>query len=425
MGFFSNFFQRKNINQLTQHDRIKIFSMLGSFDANKLALNGNDMIANSYERNVDVYAVIKKIVDISKSVPWIVEQKQSNGNWKELKDTSIHELMEQPNTIKGYTWNDIEEQMLTYLLVTGNAYIVGEKPLGMNGIAEIDVLPSKLVEIRSNESFFNPIKEYYFNIGSSSRTFKNDEIGHIKFFNPAYNSVLESHYGLSLIKVAAQVVQVGNDRWDANANIFQNRGAVGLITDKSVRPMSPEEADKVQSAWNRDTAGTGNFGKIKVTNKDLNYIQMAMTPSDLQLVESGVVNLRAICNVFGLDSSLFNDPANKTYNNANEAQKALYTNAIIPLSDKIAEHLTRFIAANHFPDKKVRIRQDFSQIPILQENLKEKADVVMKLKNSGIITANEARVKLGESVINNDNANELVINTTLLNDINNNQNNVF
>lgn len=405
MGFFQNLFNFKT--NLSLNDRQTIWRMFGSFQANQFQMQGNGLIENSYERNVDVYAVIKKIVDITKSVPWIVEQKQASGNWKVLNNTSIHDLMDAPNEAKGYTWNDIEEQVLTYLLLTGNVYIVGEKPFAMDGIAELDILPSNHVLIRTSESFFNPKKEYQFSIGTTTKIYKDDEIGHIKFFNPGYNSVLESQYGLSVIQVASKVVQVGNDRWDANATLLQNRGAVGLITDRSTRPMNGEEALEAQDKWNNETGGTGNYGKIKVTNKDLNYIQMAMSPADLQLVENGVVNLRSICNVFGLDSSLFNDPANKTYNNQLEAQKALYTNAIIPLSDKIAEHFTRFIAKNHFPDKTVRMRQDFSKIEALQENLKDKADTLIKLKDAGILTANQVLEKLGEAKSNDPNADVL------------------
>jgi HK97 family phage portal protein len=394
MGFFQNLFSTKT--NLTEIDRQTIWRLFGSFQSNKLQTQGNGMIADSYEKNVDVYSVIKKIVDISKSVPWIVEQKQANGNWKVLSNTSIHTLMDAPNEVKGYTWNDIEEQMLTYLLITGNAYLYGAKPIGMSGIAEVDILPSNLIDIRVTDNFFNQIKEYDFRIGKTNRTFTSEEIGHIKFFNPGYNSVLESQYGLSVIQVAAQVIQVGNDRWDANANLFQNRGANGLITDKSQRPMTPGEAEIVQSTWNQSTAGTSNFGKIKVTNKDLSYIPMGMSPADLQLIESGVVNLRSICNVFGLDSSLFNDPANKTYNNRLEAEKSLYSNCIIPLSDKVAEHLTRFICKSHYPDKTVRMRQDFSKVEVLNETLKDKAEVLIKLKDSGILTANEVRIKIDE-----------------------------
>jgi HK97 family phage portal protein len=216
-------------------------------------------------------------------------------------------------------------------------------------------------------------------------------------------------YGLSPIQVAAKVVQTSNDRWDADSNLLQNRGATGLITDKSNRPMSPEDASRVQSDFDAQTAGTRNFGKIKVTNKDLSYIQMGMSSIDLQLIEKGVVNLRAICNVFGLDSSLFNDPENKTYNNRLEAEKSMFTNAIIPLSNKIAECLTRFLCYNHYPNRNVRMRQDFSKVEVLQANFKEKSEIYNMLKNSGIVSANTAAMALRQPISEDANANELLV----------------
>ena len=75
-----------------------------------------------------------------------------------------------------------------------------------------------------------------------------------------------------------------------------------------------------------------------------------------------------------MDSSLFYDPANKTFNNRKEAEKALFTNAVIPLSDKIASAHTRFIAKNHFPMQEVRMRQDFSEVEALQSDKKTEAE---------------------------------------------------
>ncbi len=101
---------------------------------------------------------------------------------------------------------------------------------------------------------------------------------------------------------------------------------------------------------------------------------MAMSATDLQLVNSDVVTLRAVCNVFGLDSSLFNDPANKTFNNRKEAEKALFTNAIIPIAEKVGKSHTQFIAKNHFPDGRVRMRKDFERIEALQGDKKTEAE---------------------------------------------------
>ena len=389
--------------RLTETQRNYIWSTFGNFTANQFALNNKSLIHNSYESNVDCYAVIRKIIEVSKAIPWIVEQRQRDGSWIEITDTTIHELMATPNIIKKYTWDDIEEMILLHILANGNSYMVSETGIGATIIEEVDVLPSFSVCIETNGHFFNPSVYYKFELDRTKRTFDSEQVEHIKLFNPSYTTVTESMYGLSAIQVAAKVIQVSNDRWDADANLLQNRGAVGLITDKGNRPMTVEEAQQVQTSFDNQTAGTHNFGRVKVTNKDLNYIQMAMSPADLQLLEKGVVNLRSLCNVFGLDSSLFNDPDNKTYNNRKEAEKSMFTNAIIPLSGKIAEAHTRYIAKNHFPDGSVRMRQDFSNIEVLQENFADKAKTVVALKMAGIITENEARNIIDyESIVGGD-----------------------
>jgi phage portal protein BeeE len=147
-----------------------------------------------------------------------------------------------------------------------------------------------------------------------------------------------------------------------------------MITDQSNRPMTEPEATKIQRAFNNRIAGTDKYGGVGVTNKDLKYIPMAMSSTDLQLIEQGVVSLRAMCNVFGLDSSLFNDPANKTFNNRLEAEKALYTNAIMPLADKIAAKHNNYIVKNHYPDGNYRMRKDFSKVEALQSDKKQEAE---------------------------------------------------
>ena len=99
-----------------------------------------------------------------------------------------------------------------------------------------------------------------------------------------------------------------------------------------------------------------------------------MSSADLQLLEKGVINLRAMCNVFGLDSSLFNDPANKTFNNRKEAEKALYTNAVQPTLDKVEAELNRWFVPSHYPAGNVRLRFDYSEVAALQTDQKTEAE---------------------------------------------------
>jgi HK97 family phage portal protein len=371
MGLFDSFFNRKTT--LTQQNRELIYRMFGSFLPKNLQQTDRAYLEEGYEANVDVYAVIKKITETYKAVPVIVEQRTSEG-WEQIEDSTLHELMNNPNPGKGYTWEDIEEMMMIYLLSNGNSYLIGQEGLFNTQIQEVDVLPSPSIEIKSNSDFFMPEIKYQFQLGNQNRLFESEQIEHIRFFNPSYLCVEDSFKGLSPIQVAARVVQSGNDKWDATANLLQNRGAIGLITDKSNRPMTPDEAARVQSAFQADTAGTNNFGKVKVTNKDLDFISMAMSSTDLQIIEQGVVNLRAICSVYGVDSSLINDPANQTYNNRKEAVKSMYTNTIMPLAEKIYTKHNSFISKNHYPDGSVRMRKDFSDIEALQTDKKQEAE---------------------------------------------------
>lgn len=329
-------------------------------------------LKESYESNIDIFALVRKIVETFKDVNWIVEKRLSDGTYELLEDTTIHELLRSPNVGKGYTWSDIDEQMIVYLLGTGNTYLHGEIVNGL--IQEVDVLPSKYVDAITSKNFFLPNVRYKFDFANNKRMFDNQELEHTMLFNPDYETIAESFDGLSVFEVARRAIEVGNDRWEADSHLLKNRGIAGMITDKSNRPMNDEQALEVQSSFDRQNSGTDKFGKVKVTNKDLNYIQMAMSSTDLQLIEKGVITLRAICNVFGLDSSLFNDPANKTFNNRKEAEKAMYTNVIMPIAKKIAEKHTNFIAKNHFPDGTVRMRKDFSNIPSLQSDLKQEAE---------------------------------------------------
>ena len=302
----------------------------GGFMPIDLANNSNAQIIKGYTENIDVYSIIRKIVDVLKSVDWVIEKKQASGKWKPLSDSPLHELMGNPNRTKSYTWDDIEEMIAIYLLVTGNVYVKGFEAIGFKGIQEIEILPSNaVIVVNQNVNFFAPQLQYYFNFGGSNATYTSDQLKHIKYYNP---NILNFQYGLSPLQVAANAIQVGNERWIADASILGNKGVSNLIGDKSGLPMTAEESDKVDEALRQRLGGARKFGASLVVNKDLSVMPLGLSPADMQLLEKGKVTTRALCNVMGLDSSLFNDPDNKTYNNRLEAEKAMYTNCIIPLS---------------------------------------------------------------------------------------------
>jgi phage portal protein BeeE len=121
-----------------------------------------------------------------------------------------------------------------------------------------------------------------------------------------------------------------------------------------------------------------------------------------------------MCNVLGFDSSIFNDPANKTFNNRKEAERAMLSDAIIPLNEQLSTGYTRWLVPTHFPNEKdnIRMRVDFSEHPAMQEGLTEKADAVTKIKTAGIISANQAAEILDLPPSTDENADKLIISSS-------------
>lgn len=377
MGLFQNLFKKAQLRDglpysTTLREFFKLDFLRHPYDSKK------NQIKHGYNEAVDLYSIIHKIVTVSSSVPFITQIKKGK-DWETSTSNTIIDLLNKPNSLKQYSWNDIHEMLLIYLVLTGDTYLFGNNAFGDKKIVSVDVLPSQYVCIRNvNNDFFIPNILYDFTYSGKLYSYSPEQLAHIKMFNPLM--CYDQYQGLSIVGVAKDVLQSMADKWEASAYLFQNRGMSGMITDKSNRPMTAEETKAVQEKFARDTAGTKKFGGIKVTNKDLNYIQMSMSSEDLQLVEQSVIGLRALCNVLSIDSSLFNDPENKTYANRAEAEKAMYTSCIIPLSVKLCQALTAFICPNHYNDAEYRIVQDFSGVEVLQANKKleaEKDKVVM------------------------------------------------
>jgi len=86
--------------------------------------------------------------------------------------------------------------------------------------------------------------------------------------------------------------------------------------------------------------------------------------------------LRKFCNVYGMSSQLFNDPANKTFNNLAEAKKSLYTEAAIPLAQTFVDNWNENLIPifNERDNKEYYIKLDTEKIEVLQKDKKMEAE---------------------------------------------------
>ena len=116
-------------------------------------------------------------------------------------------------------------------------------------------------------------------------------------------------------------------------------------------------------------------------------IPLGSTLADMQVIEAAKVNFKKICNVYAVSDRLFNNDATGSEVSDDNANMGLYTNAVLPNVYRVRDALNKSLLPD-FKDKKRQIREDISEIPVLQADMKRMAEW---LGSSWWITPNEKR----------------------------------
>ena len=345
-----------------------------------------EFVQNGY-MNPFVFMCIDKIADVSSQLSFSIIDEKTKKQPDDALWQEFLRLLEHPNSRQ--TCDDFYYEVVTSLLATGNAFVRAVTPAGFSRFAELSVLLPQYVTIETVDgTLWGKPKSYRY--AGMSDVIPADQVLHIKF----PNITARTNWGLSPLQAGQPAYEASNNIFEASASLHKNRGISGILSNSdSNMPMMPKEQEKLQQEWQDRTAGAHRFGKVYVTNASMKYLSMGMTSVEMQSIEGGMDKLRTICSLFGLDSSLFNDPANKTYANRSDAEKSMYTSVVMPLLDKINRNLSRFVARN-FGLENALIVADYSQVAILRESEAAKSTKLLAEVSAGILTPAEARAML-------------------------------
>jgi HK97 family phage portal protein len=352
------------------------------------------LIKNGYSSNTDVYSIISKIIRTGASIPYKIVSINADGTEDVVTSGAFYDSVMNPNPKQNKF--EFTEDALGYQLTTGNEMLLSQVAAGTGVRRRVYVVPPQLVTVKViGKDFFENTVKYIFKWLGNETTYDEDEITHIKYFNPTENG-LKSGLGLSPLQAAWNTLDASNQLMSAQAGMMKNRGANGLLSADGERPLDEEEGDDLQITVNEKLGGADKFNRIVATTAKVKYTQFGLSPADLELTKGGVLTLRQLCSAYGADSGSFNDPANKQFNNAKEATKNFYVNAVIP---SVERHLNGYKAMvlpgwNAFDGKTYDIRLDTSSIEALQDDQNKKVEKQTKL--SAGITAVLIRISEGK-----------------------------
>jgi HK97 family phage portal protein len=364
------------------------------FSSGRAGLNiSEDVLINEgYITNDMVYAVATRIAKVTASLPIILTQNK--------------EYIEGSDELKSFifdNWhdNDSLEQALykevLYLILTGDAYhYTPYEYIGARLPMKNYILPTQNVRAwRESLSILSDIDRYEFNDGSKIMKIAPNEIMHTHYFNPSIEGIRKAE-GLSPLQAGYDLLKASSNRNIAESSLYENRGASGIISAKNDLILTGADKDIIQKDLNNRIGGAKNANKIVALQGAIDYKQLGMSATDMQLLGMRAEHLRAVCGLFGVQSVIFGDVSASTYNNMQEAMKDFYNQTCIPLMEQILAQKNKQLVKryNTITGLNYKIEIDSGNISALKTDRNQDIEAVLKLVQAGLITIDEARGEL-------------------------------
>lgn len=221
--------------------------------------------------------------------------------------------------------------------------------------------------------------------------FSEDEIIHIKGYCE------DGFMGRPVTSMAAKVMSIMRKTYEQQDLMFTPGSTLrGFITGDDSASLgvgfggtSDEQLKSVTNRIRKEIKEGMSLGFLPGAMK---FVPTSMTPSDLQLLDSMKFLNLEICRFFGVPPTQVFQDSNVNYKSTESSQTIFMTSTLAPLIRQVeTEFETKLLSAGERRQYRIRFNLDdyYQSDPTLQ------ATALKNLVGGGILTANEARQRLG------------------------------
>ena len=324
----------------------------------------------SYEKAYEDLEVVNRgvnmIVDDVAEIHTLVSRDNSfRGVVPGVKASKVEVLLNKsPNPYQDI--NSFKRNLISDFLIDGNVFLYFDG-------AHLYHLPASDVTIHSSK------KTYIEKFTMHEITFSPDEIIHIK-----ENSFHSIYRGVPRLKPAMRTMVLMKNMRAFQDNFFKNGAVPGLVL-KSPNTLSEKIKERMMVSWQAryrpDAGGRRPLildGGIEVDPiSNVNFKEM-----DFQSAIEA--NEKIILKALGIPPIMLDSGNNA---NIRPNMRLYYLETILPIVRKINYGLERYFG--------FELREDITNIPALQPELRDSSAYYTSLVNGGIITPAEARKALG------------------------------
>jgi len=359
MAWYDRFFREEEIEE--KLNPIQSYLGVGTQTSREFT----DKYETYYENLEVVNRAVNMVVDDAAEIPSIVDRVSVPGIIRGIKRAKVDILLnKEPNPFQDIS--TFKRNLITDYLLDGNMFIYYDG-------AHLYHVPADTVSIHGDAKTY--IEKYTYN----EIDYKPNEIVHIK-----ENSFHDIYRGVSRLKPAVRTMQIMSYMRNFQDNFFQNGAVPGLVL-KSPNTLSEKIKERMMQSWQMryrpDTGGRRPLildGGIEIDKiSDVSF-------KDLDFQSAILENEKIILKAIGVPPIMLDSGNNA---NIRPNMRLYYLETVLPIVRKMNFGLSRFFG--------FEIKEDVTDIPALQPELRDQSQYYTSLVNGGIISVNEAREQLG------------------------------
>jgi len=342
----------------------------------------------AYRKNAIVYTCVHEIATSAASVPFKVQVKET----QEEQNNEISKLLEVPNPMQDRTtfW----EAVYAFYQLKGNVSIEAA-PYNGSVVKELFCIPFDYTTIKLNKAGMvnkyivkptnNIVNDKIFRVSSITGKTK---LLHLHTFNPD-----DLWVGLSPLEAAGRDADLFNESGKWNKGLLTNAArptGVFSYDDTDGGILTSDAYDRLKKEIVEEYVGATNVGTPILLEGGLKWQGTSFNPTEMDFLESRAASARVVASVFGYPAMLLGLSGDNTYNNQKEARLALWTDTIMPLTDKVGVQLTTFFQRLGILDPGQEIVPNYEDIGALQP-IRDKVWDKASEKGKTFLTVNERR----------------------------------
>ncbi len=337
-----------------------------------------------------IYTCVTKRANMLKGLPFEA-YRNGRGGKVLVERGALYELLQKVNPF--WTFRKLLEYTELSLCMWGEAYWFLER--GMKGTQVPREIwwgrPDRVRLITDEVDYINGYL-YFPMMGSKPLEFAPGEV--IRF---SLANVLDEFSGLSPVAPLQMASDLGYDAMSSNRNLFKH-GMMGggMVLPPKGATLTREQAAEVENKIEARASGVDRSHRWTVMRYEFQMAPNVVTPRDAEFLGTLNYSLEEAARVYGVPLDMVG--GQRTYENVQAAERAIWTNTLKPEADDIADTITEFLVPM-FPGEADEVRVNYDEIDALHESEDAKWERERGQIECGAITINEWREERGMEAV--------------------------